>query len=67
MSRLEPPARLAVSKAEAARLLGTSVDFLEQHVLPELKVVRRGRKVLIPARELERWVEENAAVTLGPQ
>ena len=29
--------------------------------MPELRVVRRGRRRLIPVRELERWLEENAA------
>lgn len=57
--------RLTVSKAEAAHRLGVSIDFLEEHVIPELKVIRRGRKVLVPVRELEGWVEENAARTLG--
>jgi excisionase family DNA binding protein len=55
-----PLRRLALSKAEAADALGVSVDFLEQHVLPELRVVRRGRRRLIPAGELERWLDRNA-------
>jgi hypothetical protein len=56
--------RLALSKAEAAESLGTSVDFLEQHVMLELRIVRRGRRRLIPVRELERWLDANAARTL---
>lgn len=56
-----PPApRLALSKAEAAAALGVSVDFLEAHVLPELRVVYRGRRRLIPVRELERWLDSAA-------
>jgi len=66
MGESESTSRITVSKAEASELLGVSIDFLEQHVLPELKVVRRGRKVLVPAREIERWVEDNATLTLGP-
>ena len=58
-------ARLAYSKAEAAGALGVSLDYFEQHVMPELRVVRRGRKVLVPTRELERWLHESAALTLG--
>jgi hypothetical protein len=34
--------RLALSKQEAADALGVSVDFLEEHVMHELRVVRRG-------------------------
>ncbi len=39
--------RLALSKTEAADALGVSIDFLEQHVLHELRIVRRGRRRLI--------------------
>jgi excisionase family DNA binding protein len=56
----QAPLRLALTKAEAADSLGVSVDFLERHVMPELRVVRRGRRRLIPLRELERWLEQNA-------
>ncbi len=49
---------------EAAEALGVSRDFFDAHVKPELRVVRRGRLVLVPVRELERWVEENATALL---
>jgi excisionase family DNA binding protein len=54
--------RLALSKAEAAKSLGVSVDFFEDHVMPDLRIVRAGRRRLIPVRELERWLD--AARTL---
>lgn len=57
--------RLAVSKVEAAEALGVSVDFLEEHVMHELRIVRRGRRRLIPIAELSRWMEVNAHRTLG--
>jgi hypothetical protein len=41
-----------------------SVDFLAEHVQPELRVIRRGRLVLIPKRELEAWVSRNAALAV---
>ena len=53
--------RLALSKQEPADALGVSVDFLEQHVMHELRIVRRGRRRLIPVPELERWLSANAA------
>jgi hypothetical protein len=37
---------MALSKAEAAEALGVSVDFLEEHVMGELRVVRRRRRRL---------------------
>jgi excisionase family DNA binding protein len=57
--------RLALSKAEAAEALGVSVDFLEQHVMHELRIVRRGRRRLIPVDEITRWMDSNAHRTLG--
>jgi excisionase family DNA binding protein len=59
------PRRLALSKVEAAEALGVSVDYLEGHVMHELRVVRRGRRRLIPVGELERWLDENATRALG--
>jgi excisionase family DNA binding protein len=57
---VQPLARIALSKAEASAALGVSVDFFDEHVAHELRMVRRGRKRLIPVRELERWVDEQA-------
>lgn len=57
--------RLALSKAEAAESLGCSVDYLEQHVLPDLRVVRRGRRVFIALAELERWLDRSSSRVLG--
>jgi excisionase family DNA binding protein len=59
------PVRLAFSKAEASAALGVSVDFFEQHVMPELRIVRRGRRRLIPLAELQRWLTENASMVLA--
>lgn len=61
-----PSGRLALSKHEAAQALGVSVDFLEDHVLPELRVVRVGRRRLIPIVELERWLERHASRAIEP-
>jgi hypothetical protein len=59
------PGRLSVTRAEAARALGVSINSFERHVEPELRIVRRGKLRLIPVREIERWLEENAEWTLG--
>jgi hypothetical protein len=52
---------LALSKHEAADALGCSLRFFEQHILPELRVVRRRSLRFIPVSELERWLEEQAS------
>ncbi|MFN8132797.1 MAG: hypothetical protein U0R70_14720 [Solirubrobacteraceae bacterium] len=57
-------ARLALTKPEAASCLGMSVDSLERHVLPGVKVIRRGKLVLIPTAELAAWTEREAERTL---
>jgi hypothetical protein len=49
---------------EAAAALGVSPDYFDKHVRHELRLIRRGRLVLVLVSELERWGERNAARTL---
>jgi excisionase family DNA binding protein len=51
--------RLAMTKQEAAEALGVSVDFFDEHIAHELCMVRRGRRRLVPVRELERWLRDS--------
>jgi excisionase family DNA binding protein len=67
MTPAAPLPRLALTPAEAAKSLGVSDDFFNEHIRPDLKLVRKGRKVLIPVLELERWLASNAAPTLELQ
>ena len=54
--------RLCVKPDEAAHMLGVSRDYFDEHIKPELRIVRDGsRMILIPVAELVRWVERNAA------
>jgi hypothetical protein len=55
---------LLVSKALAARLLSISIDTFEREVMPDVRVVRIGRRVMFPIADLGAWVEEHAAVPL---
>jgi hypothetical protein len=57
-------ARLALSPSEAAASVGVSLDFFDEHVRPELRIVRRGRRVLVPIRELERWLDREGVRVL---
>jgi hypothetical protein len=49
---------------EAAEALGVSPDFFDKHVRLELRLIRRGRLVFVSVRELEEWVEKQAARAL---
>jgi hypothetical protein len=57
---VSPVPRLALTKHEAAAALGMSVDSLDRHVIPDVRVIRKGRLVLIYVDELRRWCRENA-------
>jgi excisionase family DNA binding protein len=60
--RLDPGTRrLAVAPEEAAAMIGVSRSHFYEHVAAELRVVRSGRRRLVPVVELERWLERNAA------
>jgi excisionase family DNA binding protein len=56
--------RLTYTPEEACARLGVGRSFFDERIKPELRVIRRGKLVLIPRKELERWVEESAARTL---
>jgi excisionase family DNA binding protein len=57
--------RLALSPNEAAAALGVSRDYFDEHVGPELRIVRRGRRRLIAVQELERWLNTEASRAVG--
>lgn len=52
--------RIALTPPEAAAAIGVGPDFFEENVAPELRLIRRGRKRLVPVAELERWASESA-------
>jgi len=57
--------RIALTPSEAAAAIGVGPDFFDANVAPELRLIRRGRKRLVPVGELERWISENAEYVLG--
>jgi hypothetical protein len=59
--------RLALTAMEAPAALGVSDDFFRDHIARELRWVRRGSKKLVAVRELEAWLEREAARTLGDE
>jgi excisionase family DNA binding protein len=58
------PQPLALSIEDAARVLSVSRDSFERHVMNELRLVRVGRRLLVPVRELDRWLEHRSAIPL---
>lgn len=54
--------RVTVMPTEAASMLGVSRDFFDEHIKPDLRIIRKGSKtILIPVAELEGWVDRSAA------
>jgi hypothetical protein len=49
---------------EVPRLALTVSEVLREHIAPELRWVRRGRRNLVSMRELEAWLEREAKRTL---
>jgi excisionase family DNA binding protein len=62
-----PSPRLALTVTEAAEALGVSPDHFREHIDRELRWIRRGRKRLVAVRELEAWLDRNAALDLDPR
>lgn len=60
--RREGPAvpRLARSVSEACEALGVSWDTWRQQIEPDVKLVRLGRRKLIPTTELQAWLDRHA-------
>jgi excisionase family DNA binding protein len=55
---------MALSIEDAARVLSVSRDSFERHVMGDLRLVRVGRRLLVPVRELDNWVEHHSAIPL---
>jgi hypothetical protein len=59
-----PVPRLALDVQEACAALGVSWDTWREHVEPDVRIVRLGRRKVVPVAELERWLAEHAQTTL---
>lgn len=56
--------RLALSIDEACGALGISWDLWREHVAADVRVVRLGRRRLVPVAELQKWLAEHAELAL---
>jgi excisionase family DNA binding protein len=59
-----PVPRTALSVEEACESLGVGWDLWKASIEPEIKLVRLGRRKLVPVSELEAWLVEHAERTL---
>jgi len=60
-SKIEAPVpRFALVLPEAAASLGMSPSSFTRYVKPHVRMIRRGKLVLVPVQELEAWVAANA-------
>ena len=59
-----PPPRIALSVEEACQSLGVSWDSWRQHIEPDVRLIRLGRRKLVPVAELERWCADHAEAVL---
>jgi hypothetical protein len=55
---------LAVGPDRAAELLSISRDLFDREVLPHLRIVRVGRRVIVPIVELQKFLDRHAAMPL---
>lgn len=62
--RRETRAQLALSIEQSAEALAISRDSFERHVMPDLRLVRIGRRIVVPVSEIERWMQSHAAIPL---
>jgi excisionase family DNA binding protein len=65
VSKPTPPA-LALSIEQACAALGVSWDTWREHIAADVRIVRVGRRRLVPVAELERWLAEHAEKVLEP-
>jgi hypothetical protein len=56
--------RLALNVEEACAALGVSWDFWHDHIAPEVRIVRRGRRKLVAVSELQRWLDRNSELVI---
>jgi hypothetical protein len=62
-----PLPRVALSPPEAAAALGIGPDLFAERVQPHVRLVRVGRRKLVPLAELHRWLDEAADPPMAEQ
>jgi len=57
---------LALTVEQACAALSVSWDTWREHVEPDLRIVRIGRRKLVPVTELQEWLDRRAERAVGP-
>ena len=60
LSPKPPPPALALTVEQAAAALSVSWDTWKEHIEPDVRIVRVGRRKLIPVTELQAWLDAHA-------
>jgi excisionase family DNA binding protein len=55
---------LALSIEQACAALSVSEDTWREHIANEVRIVRVGRRKLVPVSELQRWLDEHAEAAI---
>jgi hypothetical protein len=61
---LAPVPRKALNVNEACAALGVSWDVWHEHIEPDVRLIRIGRRKLVAVAELDRWLADRAEALL---
>jgi excisionase family DNA binding protein len=56
---------LALTVEQAAASLSVGYDLFHEQIEPELRIVRLGRRKLVPVSELQKWLDQYAERVLN--
>jgi hypothetical protein len=60
LSPKPPTPALALSVEQACAALGVSWDTWRASIEPDVRIVRLGRRKIVPVSELQRWLDAHA-------
>jgi hypothetical protein len=63
-SKPQTPA-LGLSVEQACAALGVGWDFWREHIEADVRIVRVGRRKIVPVSELRRWLDQHAEAVGG--
>jgi excisionase family DNA binding protein len=61
---IAPVPRLALTIEQTCEALGVSWDTWHEHIAGEIRIVRLGRRQLVPVSEIQRWLDTRSETAL---